>query len=325
MPRLLFSLAIVLAGLAAGGLIQILAVRGALRLPFALSDLRRLLQKIGLLLFMNVAFASTIWAVEVRDLRIAALPLLGLTVVSAGGLLALAAARALKLSRPQTGAFFACGAFTNLGAIGALVVYVFLGEAGFALVPLYKLCEEAAYYTVGFPVARYFGTGEAARESLGSRLRRTLGDTFVRAALGSLLAGGALNLLDVPRPGFFAALNAVLIPLGTFVLLTSIGMAMRFANLRRHLPACLAVMGIKFLALPALGVSLALALGFGRIDAGLPLKVVLVLASMPVAFVALIPPSLYDLDLELANACWLATTLGLVAVLPALHLLLGWI
>jgi predicted permease len=151
------------------------------------------------------------------------------------------------------------------------------------------------------------------------------GDTFVRAALGALLVGGGLNLLGVPRPEIFTTVNAVFIPLGTFVLLTSIGLAMRFGSLRDHLPACLAMMGIKFLALPVLGTTLSLALGFGRMESGLPLKVVLILACMPVAFVALIPPSIYDLDLDLANACWLVTTLGLVVVLPALYLALGWI
>jgi predicted permease len=325
MSRLLFSLAIVLAGLAAGFLLQTLYTRGGVRLPVSPVALRKLLQKIGLLVFMNVSFASTIWVVQVRDLRIAALPLLGLTVLTAGGLLALGAARALALTRPRTGALFVCGAFTNIGAIGALVVYVFLGEAGFALVPLYKLFEEPLYYAVGFPIAKYFGPAGAPREPLGARLGRVFGDTFVRAALGALLVGGALNLLGVPRPEVFGAINAVFIPLGTFVLLTSIGMAMRFGSLREHLSASLAVAGIKFLVLPALGTALGLALGLGQVASGMPLKVVLVLASMPVAFVALIPPSIYDLDLDLANACWLVTTLGLVVVLPVLHLVLAWI
>ena len=45
---------------------------------------------------------------------------------------------------------------------------------------------------------------------------------------------------------------------------------------------------------------------------------VAILASMPVAMNALIPPSLFDLDLDLANACWVFTTLALIVVLPIL-------
>ena len=39
---------------------------------------------------------------------------------------------------------------------------------------------------------------------------------------------------------------------------------------------------------------------------------------MPVAFNALIPPSIYELDLDLANSCWFVTTVLLVIVMPAL-------
>jgi predicted permease len=63
--------------------------------------------------------------------------------------------------------------------------------------------------------------------------------------------------------------------------------------------------------------------GFGRIGNGLPLKVVMILASMPVAFNALIPPSIYDLDL--ANSCWFFTTALLVITLPLLLILINWV
>jgi hypothetical protein len=44
---------------------------------------------------------------------------------------------------------------------------------------------------------------------------------------------------------------------------------------------------------------------------------------MPVAFNALIPPSIYDLDLDLANSCWFFTTSLLVVVLPLLFLIVS--
>jgi hypothetical protein len=55
------------------------------------------------------------------------------------------------------------------------------------------------------------------------------------------------------------------------------------------------------------------------------MKVVMILSSMPVAFSALIPPSLYDLDLDLANACWFFTTSALIVVLPLLLMLINMI
>jgi hypothetical protein len=46
---------------------------------------------------------------------------------------------------------------------------------------------------------------------------------------------------------------------------------------------------------------------------------------MPVAFNALIPPSLYDLDLDLANSCWFFTTAMLVVELPMLLMVINMI
>jgi predicted permease len=43
---------------------------------------------------------------------------------------------------------------------------------------------------------------------------------------------------------------------------------------------------------------------------------------MPVTFNSMIPPSIYDLDLDLANSCWFVTTALLVVVLPLLLLVL---
>jgi predicted permease len=57
----------------------------------------------------------------------------------------------------------------------------------------------------------------------------------------------------------------------------------------------------------------------------LPLKVVIILSSMPVAFNALIPPSIYDLDLDLANSCWFFTTALLIIILPLLLIVLTMI
>ena len=77
--------------------------------------------------------------------------------------------------------------------------------------------------------------------------------------------------------------------------------------------------------MPILATSLAYMIGFGNIDNGLPLKVVMILSSMPVAFNALIPPSIYDLDLDLANSCWFFTTALLIIVLPILLIAINWI
>jgi hypothetical protein len=113
-------------------------------------------------------------------------------------------------------------------------------------------------------------------------------------------------------------INTIFIPLGTGMLLVSIGLSMQFKRVTDYMKECLAVAGIKFLIVPLAIGGMAYLIGYGEIENGLPLKVVIVLTSMPVAFSALIPPSIYDLDIDLANACWFFTTACLIWVLPVL-------
>jgi len=115
------------------------------------------------------------------------------------------------------------------------------------------------------------------------------------------------------------------VPLGTVLLLASIGMALKFRRVQDYIKECVAVSLIKFVLVPVLTVSLAYLIGFDTIDKGLPLKVIFILSAMPVAFNALIPPSIYDLDIDLANSCWFFTTAMLVVVLPLLLLVLSFL
>ncbi len=322
MSKLLFSLGIIVVGLSIGYVIQRLSDGGIVRLPIPLDTLRKLLQKTALLFILPLTMLGAIWIVDVRSPSIAALPLIGVGAITLGGGLAMGAARILKLEPRKTGALIPCGAFTNIGSIGALICYVYLGERGFALVPIYKLFEELTYYAVGFPIAKYYSAMDAAPDATGERLKSLARDPFIRVAISSIVLGGLLNLSGLARPSLFGTINAVFIPLGTGLLLISIGLAMRFKRVGRYLKACVLVALIKFVAVPLFATSVAWLLGYGNVNDGLPLKVVMILSAMPVAFNALIPPSIYDLDLDLANACWFTTTSALVIVLPLLLVLI---
>lgn len=315
--RLLYSFAIIVAGLFLGYVIQALAVRGVIRLPLSIDALRKGLQRTALLFVNPVAIVGATWIVSIRDAALVALPFIGLFAIVTGGVLALGAARMLHLPPKKTGSLFCCGSFTNIGSIGALVCYMFLGEPGFALVPIYKIFEELSYYSTGFPIAKYY-SGSSLAEGRWDRVKSLARDPLIIVSVTSLLLGGALNLGGIERPAIYGTVNAVFIPLQAFMLLVSVGLALRFRKVGNYLRESAVVAAIKFAAVPALACSLAYGLGFGAIDGGLPLKVVLILSSMPVAFNALIPPSIYDLDLDLANSCWFVTTALLAIVLPAL-------
>ena len=318
MLKLVFSLSIISFGLTLGYIIQILAQRGSIQLPIGLEELRKLLQKIALLFFNPIAFLGAIWIIKIDNLRIVALPFIGVFALLLGGLLALAVAKSYKLTRKEIGSLYTCGSFTNIGSIGGLVCFIFLGEVGFALVPFYKLFEEVVYYAIGFPIAKFYSTESTESETILFRLKKVFTDIFVVVALTTILIGSILNFSGLERPDYFRTISYIFIPTATVLLLASIGMAMRFKSVKSYLRECVSVLVIKFILVPLSVFAVALLLGYGKIEDGLPLKVVLILSCMPVAFTALIPPSIYDLDLDLANSCWLCTTSSLIVVLPLL-------
>ena len=317
--KLIYSFSLILFGLLVGYAIQKLHDRLLNRFPISIEALRKWLQRTALLFVNPVAILGAVWIVRIHDIGLAALPFICIFAIVAGGLWALMASWILGHGPKKTGAMFCCGAFTNNGSIGALLCFIFLGEPGFALVPIYKLFEEFSYYSIGFPVARHYsGSAAAADEGTWCRIMRLVRDPLIIVSLSSIVLGGILNASGLQRPAFYEIVNAVFIPLGTVMLLISIGLAFRFRKVQDYLKEGITIAAIKFIMVPVMASFLAWVIGFGDINGGLPLKVVIILSSMPVAFIALIPPSIYDLDIDLANSCWFITTALLAVVMPSL-------
>jgi predicted permease len=311
-------------GLLLGYVTQILVRRRYIELGMPIDDLRKILQKAALLFVNPVAIVGAVWIVNLKNAGLIALPFIGLFTYLIGGALAVGASRLLDLDGKRAGALFGCGFFTNIGAIGTLICYIFLGEAGFALVAIFKLFQEVAYYAIGFPIAKYFGS---SRHDVPTRglLKHLARDPYLIMAVSAITIGGLLNINGIQRPEFYKTIISVFVPLLTLLLLISIGMAMKFRKIGAYLRECVSISLIKFVLVPVLVSLPAYFLGYGNIQNGLPLKVVLILSSMPVAFNALIPPSIYNLDLDLANSCWFFTTALLVVVLPMLLMVINMI
>ena len=320
---ILFSLGIIAVGLLAGYLYRNHTTHGINQSEKEVTTLRRRLQEVALLYVNPIAFGGAIWALNLSDIRIISLPFLGAFAITLGGVLAYIAAKTLRLNRKQTGVFVTCGSFTNIGSIGALIVYILYGETAVALMPFYKLFETFLYYGVGFSFAKSMSDAVTEHENTGNRIWQLLTDKFVLVSVSSMVIGLGLNLAGFTRPGFYPTLNSLLIPLSALLLLSSIGMAMRFNRMKGYVTEASIIAAIKFIAVPCSVYILGSLLGLGSVDGGLPLKVSIVLASMPVAFTAMVPPTIYDLDVDLANAAWFLTTTLLVVVVPALWLILG--
>lgn len=321
MKEVLFSLGLISLGLLTGYFFRVLHEKRKIR-RINIQKLRKRLQSIALLFINPLAFLGAIWVLDLGDLRIIALPFIGVFAILLGGLLGYIASRVLELDREQTGVFITCGSFTNIGSIGSLVTFILLGERGFALVPFYKLFEGVIYYSVGFPIAKAMSDTVSTDENIMLRLINTLTDKYVLAALISMIGGLLLNISGISRPTVYSRLNSILIPIGTLLLLSSIGMAINFGRILSNTFKAGVIALIKFTVVPISVYMVAFSLGLNNVDNGLPLKVSVILSSMPVAFTALVPPTIYDLDIDLANAAWFFTTALLTIVIPALSAIL---
>lgn len=284
-----------------------------------LKSVRIVLQRIALLVINPLAFLGAVWIAPLSNLKIIALPFVAAAAILSGGALALLYCRFKKLGRKQTGALIPVGGFTNIGSIGGIVVFFFLGEAAFSLVPIYKLFEELLYYGIGFPLAKSYSELGEKNEN---RLKELFKDPFIITMLSAILMGLILNITGFNRPVWYAGLNGILIPLATVLLLLSIGMAFHFTSMKQYISHAAAITLIKSLIVPVIAFSLAFAAGLGNFENGLVLKVVLVLSAMPAGFISLVPPTIYDLDIDLANSAWLGTMFSLAYTLPLLALIL---
>ena len=318
MERLLLTLAIIFVSLFAGYAIRQWV--GAGRASFSgreLDRLRLFIQKVAMFGLIPVSAMLSLWGLPSPDVRLLALPALGLAAWIAGGVLALLFARQMHLGPAQTGSFYCCGTFTNIGAVGTLVAVMYFGEQAIAMASLYRLCEELFFFSVALPVARRFST----RPGQGNMRRFRLDPVLVAIVL-ALALGLLLNIAGIPRPAVLGKVSTAAMLAGTVCFLLSIGMGLRISRMTAYVREAAVISLIKFLLVPGLVTSLAMLAGLGELDGGVPLKVVVILSAMPVAMNALIPPSLFGLDLDLANACWVFTTLELVVVLPIIIIIL---
>ena len=321
MEKLIYSLGIIFFGLTLGYVIQVLIHKKIISIPCDIHTLRKTFQKFAQLFFNPIAFMGAFWIVKIDDLKYIAIPFIGAAAFIFGGLIAYIFAMKLKMNRKQTGTYIVSGGFTNIGSIGGLICFMLLGEAGFAMMSLYKLLEPVVYFGIGYPIANAYSLEVSEVESFKKRIKKLLLDPFMLVAVVSMLIGFALNFSGLKRPDFYITINTIFVPVGTILLLSSIGMAMRFDRIGGYIKEGLLIALIKFIIVPVMAVTIAYILGLGTLDQGLPLKVVMILSSMPVAFAAMVPPTIYDLDVDLANANWLVTTMLLVLVIPALQYL----
>ncbi len=277
------------------------------------------LQKLGMIWFISITYIGSLWILKMENFtRIISLAVVGAISIVAGGVFAVIISKVKHYDSIKTGSMFCCGFFANTASIGGMICFYFLGEEGYALVPIFTFFMRFLYYGVGYPIANMYSENFIKDRRVSHRIIEIIKDPFFYTGIGSVVIGLFFNLSNLDRPAIYTSVNEILIPFTTFMLLFSIGLNLKLSRISKYLQECLYISLIRFLVLPLAILTIALLLNYQAIDHGLPLKVSLIQAAMPVAFNSVVAANVYNLDVDLVNSCWIFTTIGVVFILPLL-------
>ncbi|WP_416148322.1 AEC family transporter [Salipaludibacillus sp. HK11] len=316
----IFALAIIIFGLLFGRVLRLLLDKGTIESANLMHRILKMFTMSALLVVNPIIILGAFWFVQLDDIRLVVIPVLGALALGIGGSLALVAAKYMKLGRKQQGAMFASGTFTNLGSFGNLFCYVFLGEASLVFVALFRLFEDLIYYSIGFPVSQSFGErreGEKAK----SLLKNLATNPFIIVTVIAIMIGGGLNLSPWERPDVYADLNGILVPIFTILLVVPTGFNLKITKVKGYLKESFFISTIKYAIVPVTVTALALLFGLKDIYDGVAFKVIIILSAMPPGFTSLVPPQLFKLDIDLANSSWFVNTVLMIIVLPILFII----
>ena len=269
----------------------------------------------GMMLF-NVVVLITVmnllsfWILPLQgDLLL--LPLLSLlTAFLSAGMMA-------PLCRHQSfvdqGTLVVAAMLANIGTLAGICGYILYGELSFAYVQLFAVPQNILMVVLAFPLAQYYaarGSSVSGKAPLQFNLRELL---FTPKQLGvvGMLIGLGLQLFQVERPGFVTDFFRMLVHIQAWIAFTPVGYTIDFHRAFHYLRQAAGLLPIRFLLVPLL------LYGASSLVVTDPviLGTIFLAASAPVAINAVITAQLFHLNVDLAVAAFLETTLLYVAVL----------
>jgi predicted permease len=223
--------------------------------------------------------------------------------------------RLMRLRDGDLGAFIGSSMFANIGiTYGTFLCFALLGERGAALGYLYGVSYMPTFFTLGFFVASRHSQGPTPTP--WQTLRETLRRPESRNPITAMAIGLLLFATGLPRPHALGTVVDVVVPVATFLYLFAIGLSLSPRAMIAHWKPALAMHAVKFLAVPALGLTLAYAVGLQHSEHADLLRIMFIEAGTPAAIMSLVLAQVKRLNVDLANACWLATNLTAIALAP---------
>ena len=277
---------------------------------------KRLQRGTVLLLAPPVMFLA-MWSLRIPGADIIGVPIVAILCGIGGMAVAYPIARGLRLSRQGAGAFIIAAGWSNTWLIGGYLCFLLFGQQGFALASLYNVLNPPLTYIVGFSVAGAFSPDHTVI-STRDALRRFFTDPVSIMPNVGLLAGLGLNLAGSSPGTWSETFSTYVVPTFTVISMFAVGMTMSFRRTREFLRPIVAQSVVKFVLWPAITLGAAFLFRGSLWHDPTTFRVLMVQAFMPVSMQALMLCNLFDLDMDLVNACWLGTNLFSMITLPAL-------
>ena len=301
--------------------LSIIAGYLARKLGWARESWNQVISKTVMLLLMPFINTFTFWNLDLSNLKILyMLPIFGLLIGFAGML----AARLISLYFGHTSrnraTLMECGLFSNIGLpMGAYICYKFLGEQALGLAILYTMIYPPMFFTVGVYIARRANIPDDKVHFGG--LLQYLMDPMSVVPFTGIIIGVSLNLLGIDRHQFLGTVNGVIAHVSVVIFCVSIGLTIRLRNILPYIKEAVGISIYKLLVSPLVGMIFVTLLGFYYFMDGLVFRVVLIQSAMPVAILTLVLNQIYKLNQDMANACLIVSSAGVIPLLPVLYYL----
>ena len=269
----------------------------------------------NLLVMYPLLLIISFWGTRLSP-ELTLLPVLGVLMMVIAGLMAYPRARAKYKSGLDQGSYMMSAILSNTVTFGGLMAFFLYGERGYAYAQLINLFSNVMLFLVCFPLAQYYferGSSEASTISLKSLLlnRNQL------PTLG-LFFGAWLSYAGIPRPALAAMVFDPLVHVAAWTLILPVGYSADLSEMRKYWRNLLDLNVIKFVATPLLIYLIARPLFADPVV----LNTVVVVAAMPVALTSVIAVRVHHLNIHLAMAAFILTTVVfLLLVCPLLFLL----
>jgi len=269
------------------------------------------LGKFTLIVVIPYSILTSIWQLPKIETQLFYLPLVGVGVIFSSALIGLLFVKRKQLAPKQAGALVSVTAFYNLGALGNLCAFFIFGESGIAIAALYKLCEELIYFGGVYPYARRCGENQFSVSKTAF-----LRDPIFLAAISAIFIGLLLNRFGPVRPLIIGDINQYVIPLGSLLMVFSVGLTFNLRGGDRWQKLAIQVVTFRAFLSPLVAILFITLFDLWTVYDGLAAKVCILLSIMPTGFTSTIPTILYRLDGELANTVWFYSYLAFFIVFP---------